>query len=161
MRMFGNKGFTMTELMVVTLVTGIAVAASIPSFSRFRESTAMNSAAEQIAGHFRLMRQTAVAEGTPYIIAFTGADTYFTIEDTNGDGLFTNGESYGGPYFLPGTTQISSFVGFSSSWINMNPNGTSSEGGSIDLVNDRGQVFRITLLSSTGHVQIIKDVPGA
>lgn len=151
-----DGGFTLAEVMVVVLVIGITMAASLPAFSRYMKSNTLDATGEQIASHFRLFRQKAVAEGVPRILAFTSTTTYYEIVDVNGDGNYGTGETYDGPYYLPDGVQLYSFVGFSSSWISLRPNGTAAQSGDINFINDRGETIKLTLLGSTGQVVLDK-----
>jgi prepilin-type N-terminal cleavage/methylation domain-containing protein len=152
-----QRGFTMAEIMVVLLVTGIALAASIPSFSKLLRSNSLIAGGDMITDDFRLMRQRAVAEGVPYLVTLSSG-YYYTIRDTNGDGYYTSGEKYWGPFYMPKNAYIYSLSnGFTSTWIQFRPNGTSNQGGDINLYNTRGEDLTLTLLKPTGQVFVQKD----
>jgi prepilin-type N-terminal cleavage/methylation domain-containing protein len=153
----GQSGFSMVEVMVVTLIVGIALAASIPSFSRFMRSSNLNSAADQVASHLRLLRQQSVAEGVPYIQIWSSTYYYYTIEDTNGDGYYSSGENYWGPFMMPKGTYLSALDGFSDPYVRFLPSGSLVEGGDIGFRNDRGKSITLTVLRPTGQVIIIKE----
>jgi prepilin-type N-terminal cleavage/methylation domain-containing protein len=154
-----QRGFTMAEIMVVTLVVGITLAASIPSFSKLLRSNNLIASGDKIVEEFRLMRQKAVAEGVPYLVTLNST-YYYTIEDTNGDGYYNTGETYWGPFYMPKGAYIYSLSdGFTSTWIQFLPNGTSNQGGNINMYNDRNEQLTLTLLRPTGQVFVKKEPP--
>jgi type II secretion system protein H len=153
-----HAGFTLTEVMVVTLVIGITMAASVPSFSRFMQSSNLDSASKQVAGHFRLARQSAVSEGVPQLVLWSNYTWYYLIRDNNRDGIYTSGEEYTGPYWLPKGIVVTNPQGFvGGSYISFSPNGTASQAVSFHLINDKGNTIGMTLLGPTGQVIIDKD----
>jgi hypothetical protein len=112
---------------------------------------------DKITDEFRLMRQRAVAEGVPYLVTLSST-YYYTVRDTNGDGFYTSGETYWGPFYMPKGSYISSLSdGFTSTWVQFLPNGSSSQGGNINMLNDRGKELTLTLLRPTGQVYVQKD----
>ena len=151
-----HAGFTLTELMVVTLVLGLTLAASVPSFSRFMQSSNLDSASKQVAGHMKLARSTAIAEGVPYLVQWSNVNWYFIIRDDNEDGNFTGGEPYTGPYWFPKGITSQNPQGFLNINIGFLPNGTTSQQCSWELVNNKQHTITMTLLSSTGQVLIDK-----
>ena len=97
----GNRGFTVVEMMVGLVVVGITLAVSIPSFGRFMQSNGLKSSGEQVAGHMRLARQMAVADGVPRILVWNNSTYEYKIyRDNNGDGQPSGGEPYQGTYAL-------------------------------------------------------------
>lgn len=152
-----QKGFSLVEVMVVTLVIGITLAASVPSFSRFMQSSNLQSASEQVAGHFRLARQTAVSEGVPQLVLWSNYNYYYLIRDDDRNGLYTSGEPFTGPYWMPKGIFATNPQGFQNSYIGFLPNGTASQAVSWDLINDRGETIRMTVLGPTGQILIDKD----
>jgi type II secretion system protein H len=153
----GQRGFSLVEVMVVTVVIGITLAASVPSFSRFMESSNLNSASMQVAGHFRLARATAVAEGVPQLVLWSNYNYYYLMKDENRDGIYSSGEEYTGPYWLPGDIIVTNPQGFQGSYISFLPNGTASQAVSWQLINDKGNTISMTLLGPTGQILIDKD----
>ncbi len=153
----GQRGFSLVEVMVVTLVIGITLAASVPSFSRFMQSSNLDSASKQVASHFRLARATAVAEGVPHLVLWSNYNYYYLITDTNRDGIYSSGEDFTGPYWLPGDVVVINPQGFNGSYINFMPNGTASQAVSWDLINQKGATLSMTVLGPTGQIIIQKD----
>lgn len=152
----GQGGFSLVEVMVVTVVIGITLAASVPSFSRFMQSSSLDSASKQVAGHFRLARATAVAQGVPQLVLWSNYDYYYMMTDTDRNGIYTAGEDYTGPYWLPDGVIVTNPQGFNGSYISFLPNGTSSQAVSWDLINTRGDILSMTVLGPTGQIIIDK-----
>lgn len=152
-----QSGFSMVEVMVVVTVTGLTLAAGVPAFTRFTQTARLNGAAEQIAGEFRLARQKAVSEGTPYIFLWWYSNWYYVIKDTDGNGYYTSGEPYTGPTWFPSGISALSAEGFTSPWMSINPNGSCTQSGSFVIRNARGNRLRLTLLGPTGQVSIARE----
>lgn len=160
--MFGRKreaGFTAVELVVTMTVIGVAMLASVPAFSTFMQSNNLKGSTEQMAGHLKLARQQAVAEGTPYLMVFNQtANTYAIVKDTNGNGLPNSGEAVKGPFALPKKINLTNPTsgGFAANAVQLRPDGTASQSGSVVLGSTRGKAYRLTVLGPTATVQIAK-----
>lgn len=155
-----QRGFTLAEIMVVLVVVGITLAASIPSFSRLLRTNNLVASGDMITDNFRLMRTRAVSEGVPYLVSLSSS-YYYTVQDANGDGLYSSGEKYWGPFYMPKGAYIYSLSdGFTSTWIQFQPNGTSNQGGNINVYNDQGKQLTLTLLKPTGQVFVKKEATG-
>src|SRR5690348_4881583 len=75
------KGFSLVEMAIVLVVTGIVLAISAPALHRYLESYRVNDAARQVSNELRIARQKAVTNGTrQYFVAGTGvnAGLYYT-----------------------------------------------------------------------------------
>lgn len=156
-RLGRQGGFSMVEVMVATVVVGVSLAAGVPAFTRFTQTARLNGAAEQMAGHFRLARQKAVSEGTPYIFMWWQSTYYYVIKDNDRNGFYTSGEPYTGPHWLPTGVSTLGATGFTSPYMSISPNGSCNQSGSFTLRNARGNTLRLTLLGPTGQVEIIRE----
>jgi len=157
-----QAGFTMVELMIAVTLIGLTLAASLPGFRQLIESNNLAEGGRQFAGHIRLARQMAVAEGVPYIVTWDdNAETYSIVRDEDQDGVVDGGEPAQGPFLMPKGVGLANAGngGFAGSQVVLNPNGTASETGSLRLNNDRGALLRLTLLGPTGQVEITKGDP--
>jgi len=146
----------MTEVMVVIMVMGLTLAAGIPAFAQYAQTARLDGAARQFAGHMRLARQQAVAEGTPYLVLWSSSTWYYLIKDNDRSGYYSGGDTYVGPYWLPTGIYPQNIEGFTNPYLALNPNGSCDQSGSFELVNDRGMTITVTLLGPTGQVQISK-----
>ncbi|HET9233239.1 MAG TPA: GspH/FimT family pseudopilin [Candidatus Eisenbacteria bacterium] len=151
-----QSGFTMTEVMVVTMIAGLSLAAGVPAFARFTQTARLDGAARQFAAHLRLARQQAVAESTPYLFLWSNSTWYYLIKDNDQSGYYSGGDTYVGPYWLPSGIYPQNATGFTNPYLALNPNGSCNQSGSFDLVNERGMTITVTLLGPTGQVQISK-----
>lgn len=157
-------GFSMVEIMVVTLVVGITLAASVPAFSRFMRSSSLQGTAEQVEGHIKLARQRAISESVPNILVFDfDKQEYSIVTDTNGDEDVDGGEPVMGPFTLPSqvTLKNGTVGGFVNDVLVLRPDGTANQSGVIRLMNDRRQLMLLTVLAPTGQVLLSKgDMDG-
>ena len=58
-----NSGFTLIEVIVVTIIVGIIAAISVPNFFAFLSRQQMNSALEQLLGGVKETQQQAMRQG--------------------------------------------------------------------------------------------------
>jgi prepilin-type N-terminal cleavage/methylation domain-containing protein len=152
-----QAGFSMAEMMVVTLVAGITLAATIPAMGRFMQTASLDSSAKQMVAHMRLTRQKAVSEGEQYLFLWYDSSWYYIIRDDDGNGYYSGGEHYDGPFWLPDGIYTANATGITTPWIQFRPNGSCSESGTFQMYNARGSSFTMTLMGPTGQVIISKD----
>jgi len=154
-----QAGFTAVELMIVMVLMGLVLAASLPGFQKLLKSDNLAEGGREFASNIRLARQMAVAEGIPYILTWDdAAESYSITKDEDQNGVVDAGEPTRGPYVMPQGVTLANAGngGFAASQVILNPNGSASETGSLRLTNDRGQVLRLTLLGPTAQVEIAK-----
>ncbi len=65
-----NKGFTLIEIAVVLLITGLAIALITPALSRFSSTVELKAAAKKVSAILRYSRSEAVNQGKVYQILF-------------------------------------------------------------------------------------------
>jgi prepilin-type N-terminal cleavage/methylation domain-containing protein len=154
-----QAGFTAVELMISVVLIGLVLAASLPGFHQLMKSNNLAEGGREFAGHIRLARQMAVAEGIPYIVTWNDeAGSYTIVRDEDQDGVVDEGEPSQGPFLMPNGITLANAGngGFSADQVSLNPNGTASESGSLRLAKDRGELLRLTLLGPTAQVEITK-----
>ena len=152
-----EAGFSMVEILVVVLIMGITLAASVPAFNRYLASNTLQNAGDVFAGRLRLARQTAVAQEVPQIVSWdTAAGTYTIVSDTNGDGIVQGGEPSLGPFTLPDGIALANDPGdpFAGTTLTFNPNGGASQSGSVVLSNTKNGSMTLSVLSPTGQVRL-------
>jgi len=132
-----QRGFTLVELMVVIGIMAIIMAIALPAYSSWRERTAVMTATDAMAAHFKQARMRALAQSRSVTITFT-ANSY-TVDG-------------GAPILMrsysPNITLAATWVGgltFSSSGTanNGNVTVTSTTGGQTHTitVNNVGRAF--------------------
>ena len=153
----GRQGYTVIEVMVVTLIVGLILAASLPAFRNLIQSNDLHSGAEEFASRIRLARQRAVAEGVAYIVSWDSNNGTYTVgRDDNGNGTLDAGEITLGPASLPSTLTLlnSGSDPFSTNQVTFTPDGRASETGTVILRNLRGATVNLSVLAPTGLVRI-------
>lgn len=152
--MTNSKGFTLTELMISIGILTVMVALSIPSFSRYMQTWRLNGETDQMATMLRSARSAAVSKNINTVFVLDqNNDNYFYFEDTNGDGVWGNGEYRSESIDLPsgiifqGTTLSQPRIFFG-------PKGNANETGTITLQNLQNKTRTILLFGGTGNISI-------
>jgi len=78
-----QRGFTLFEILLVITIIGIVSAVAVPSFSKWRERQAVNSASKSLLSHMKQARVIAMAENRTVKITFT-ANGYTYDDDAAG-----------------------------------------------------------------------------
>jgi len=151
-------GFSTIELMVVLVILGITLAATIPSFRNSLKTQRLDGAADRIAVKMRLARSRAIAENTPYLIAwYAVSGELFLVRDENGDGTPNWGDEYQeGPIGLPDGVSLANSTTdpFPEDYVSFLPDGSTSASGTLVLSNEKGLKLNINLLQPSGVVSV-------
>jgi prepilin-type N-terminal cleavage/methylation domain-containing protein len=78
-----ERGFTITELMIVVAIIGILTAVASPSISRTLANIRMRSSVKEIASELQLARLKAISQNTSITVCFYGPSPDFP-QYTNG-----------------------------------------------------------------------------
>lgn len=62
-----ENGFTLSELLVVTLIIGIALTLGAPAFSRYWKVRSLNAAVDEVATELRGDQQDATSQSHPWV----------------------------------------------------------------------------------------------
>lgn len=82
-----QKAFTLLETLMVLVIMILFFAISIPLFSRFMETSKLDTTARNITSAFRTARSYAIANNAEYYVFFdptTTPDTYFISDQEDG-----------------------------------------------------------------------------
>lgn len=152
--LLGRIGFTLTELMIVIVITGIAVTASMPAFGRFMQSWRLSGEAENMATMLRKARSVAVMKNIDAVFDFDDTNNnYFYFEDDNGNGTKDAGEYQSETRtFAPGIEFDSKTLSGTS--VTFGPKGNTLESGTITLANVRSGNRTIRIFGGTGNIQV-------
>ena len=107
MSLRNQKGFSLVELAVVLVISGLILAFSTPSLNRYLQQARLRDAASRIAGEMRLARQKAVTKNNKIWFWTWGNVNYYWIgEQTWQGGSTWSGTTWKGPYYLPSTVVV-------------------------------------------------------
>jgi prepilin-type N-terminal cleavage/methylation domain-containing protein len=80
-----NAGFSMVEMMVVLLVLGITLAATVPNITRYRRHDQVRMTAEKFRAICSLAQRRAMATRTEHRVVYaTGEDAAFYLQRWDG-----------------------------------------------------------------------------
>lgn len=81
-----DKGYTLTELMVVVSLIAIMTGVGYSGFSSWQKRERLNSITYQFSDYLKEARMLAIEKRTSYSVSFI-ADQYTIFVDFNGDGV--------------------------------------------------------------------------
>ena len=88
-----SRGFSLVELMVVTLIVGLLLAIGVPGFSRYRQTLEYGRGRQQVVLDLMAARQSAITRHVPVAVVFgtppavSDIRTYATHIDLDADGV--------------------------------------------------------------------------
>jgi len=166
-----NKGFTLIEIVVVLLITGLAIALITPALSRFSSTVELKAAAKKVSAILRYSRSEAVNQGKVYQILFdldlnqVRVQPAVSEEEEKGENETKEGDKAGDSgkktYVLPPGVRIKEVKAESTQYpsdlpaIEFYSNG-GSNGGEITLDSQNLQGYTIKINFLTGVVGIEK-----
>jgi prepilin-type N-terminal cleavage/methylation domain-containing protein len=128
-----QRGYSLTEVLLVLAVLGIALAVTIPAMSQFMRSYSAKVSADEFVGHLRLARHLSIARHTP--VSFTVNSNSYSLPDWAAGNLATAPQR---SYDLAGAVSVVSGTGT----VTFQPDGTVSAGsGTIRLEIDLNSDF--------------------
>lgn len=74
-----DKGFSLTELMIVIAIIAIGLTIAVPAFNHYSVNESLKTAARDIASDIYTMRERALAENRHYMIEFIVATNQYTL----------------------------------------------------------------------------------
>jgi prepilin-type N-terminal cleavage/methylation domain-containing protein len=128
-----QRGYSLTEVLLVLAVLGIALAVTMPAMSSFMRSYSAKVSADEFVGHLRLARHLSIARHTP--VSFTVNANSYSLPDWAAGDLATAPQR---TYDLAGAVSVVSGTGT----VTFRPDGTVSAGsGTIRLEIDLNTDF--------------------
>jgi len=143
-----KKGVTLIELIVVIVIIAIGAVLLVPNIGAFLPHYRLRSATRDMVSTMRVAQMKAVSNNMEYQVSISMPGGSYVLERHTG-GLWI---SEGDTKTLPTGITISSntFTNPANNAL-FRPN-SSSNGGTLDLDNTKGNQRRITVLPSTGRI---------
>jgi prepilin-type N-terminal cleavage/methylation domain-containing protein len=156
-----NKGITLLELLIATVIIGIVATLAIPRFGQVMEKLKLKTAGRDIVSSLRLARSNAVSQRDQFGVYFDlYSRQYVLFKDLANPGSFTydvGADSDMVTNTLPGSVNFG-YSSFSNSVVIFKPDGSASSSGAVDLYSyEEGYYgsFTVDVLSSTGRVKLL------
>jgi prepilin-type N-terminal cleavage/methylation domain-containing protein len=157
MKQINKKGVTLIELIVVFVIIAIGAVLLAPNIGAWLPNYRLRSATRDIVSTMRTSQMKAVSTNLEYRSYFNAGERKYWIERGNqssnstnwvGTTASDNAAREGSLNSLPSGVTIS-FTGF----VEFNPDSTCNAS-TITLTNNKGKQSAITLVSSTGRVNV-------
>ena len=143
----GNRGLTVTELIITLALIAIVGAIAMPSFNRMTVNGNLRSSARDVQGRIAYLKERAMADNTRYTLTFDKANNCYRSSDMEAD-EWRYASSFGP------SIQITSVSFGGVSTVAFETRGTLAQAGHIVLANSRGSTATITCnLSGRTYVQ--------
>ena len=154
-----QKGFTLTEVIVIISILGVMAAISIPSYISWLPRHRLQTSVRQIYDDMNIAKIRAVKDNIVAVIIFTPAtNTYSVFLDTSGNWAWDGGETIirqNAPLengvTITGTTLPSHTSGFNNR--GMLPIGA-TPGGVVQLTNPTGLLMGVNV-NAAGGISIV------
>lgn len=147
----GDKGFTLMELLVTTLIAALMAAVSIPSFFQWRENIEYRQATRGIVSHLRYARSRAISMNREHRVEFKTASRTYGLRE--GDRAINTNWDKVPPISVWETCPTAVNLSTNVHSIQFNTNGTAN-GGTI-TVRDQDMVKRYDIIvARTGRIRI-------
>ena len=143
----GNRGLTVTELIITLALIAIVGAIAMPSFNRMTVNGNLRSSARDVQGRIAYLKERAMADNTRYTLTFDKANNCYRSSDMEAD-EWRYASSFGQ------SIRITSVAFGGVSTVAFETRGTLAQAGHIVLANSRGSTATITCnLSGRTYVQ--------
>ena len=153
----GERGFTLPDLVVVLVITGICTAIAVPGINKFLRAMDLNGRIQGAATMIRQARQRAITENNNYVL--TWDDTvkgWAWFDDDNGSGTRDDGEKKQDAVAPPAWITItnSGTNPFDSPVTVFYPDGRASQSGTRIYANPDGFSRSLSIVRPTGMVTV-------
>jgi len=150
-----ERGFAITELMIVVAIMGCLTAVATPSLSRWLTSIRMESATREIASTLQLARVKAITQNTSIRISFDTTPHTYQMQQRNAADL-TTWNNIDKAKTLPAGIRFGSVTGnpvtFQSGRGSILPGSNTT----VTLQSTQGKTNAV-VVAQTGHVLVHKD----
>ncbi len=145
-----DKGFTLAELIIVSLIIGVITILSAPFLTNLRPHLQLRSAAHRLAWELMAARVQAISKAQDVMVNFHGAQQYEIGPDLNENGVLDDNEKQ----VIDIKGSASSVTIFASNNLTFSPSGLSNNAVSISLSN--ASQTRSISVAFTGIVRLNK-----
>lgn len=152
--MRGRGGYSLLELLLVCVVVGITIAASVPNLRSYRESQRMAGISQQLASECRAAQSRARSRNHNVVIQYDpDAGSYTIVDDANGNGVADDGETVT-------ARELPDGLGFQATTLTddrlvFDSRGRALNGGSVVLSGREGvEPRRLRISSGTGQIKV-------
>lgn len=143
----GEGGVTIIEVAVVMAIVAIMALFVAPAIGQWLDNFRIRQAARDISSTLQQAKMKAISSRLQYRVVFNvGNETYQLWK--NDSGWVTEGNAN----TVPRGVDIDN-TGFTSDTVLFNPNGTSSENGTITIDNEKGQQYQVNI-NTVGRISI-------
>ena len=143
----GEGGFTLIELGIVMAMVGIMALFVAPAIGQWIDNFRIRQAVRDISSTLQQAKMKSISSRLQYRVVFNvGNETYQLWR--NDAGWVTEGN----PNTVPRGVDIDN-TGFTSDTVMFNPNGTSSENGTITIDNEKGKQYQVNV-NTVGRISI-------
>jgi prepilin-type N-terminal cleavage/methylation domain-containing protein len=154
---FGERGFSLVELMVSIALMSIMFAVGVPALARYMKTNKLLGSTANLAGELRLARQRAVSEENNVVFNWNLTDDkYQWFDDDDNDGTADSGEYASEWRLLPDEVDLEAGdTPLAGTSVTFSSSGGASQGGQLKLTNEAGLTRTIQLVQVSGLVKVL------
>ena len=150
-RLWGERGFGMTELIAVVALIGVLAALGVPNLLRYWQTSTLAAGADEFAGILARARALAVTQNTTVCVQVTGTNVRFVIPTCAGTVWTGTSTDAAGVIRLSSSLQISSGGGASAIFTST---GGANPGVTYTVTNPQDSKTRSVQVLTTGRVTV-------
>ena len=148
-RLWGQRGFGLTELIVVLGLLGLLAILGVPNLLRYWQTSTLGAGADELAGVLGRARALAVTQNTTVCVQVTGTNVRLLIPGCAGTVWTGTGTDAAGVITLSNSLQISG--GASAVFTST---GGANPGATYTVTNPQNGNTRSVAVATTGRVTI-------
>jgi type IV fimbrial biogenesis protein FimT len=154
---FGERGFSLVELMVSIALMSIMFAIGVPALARYMKTNKLLGSTANLAGELRLARQRAVSEENNVVFSWNLTDDkYQWFDDDDNDGTADSGEYASEWRQLPDEVDLEAGdTPLAGTSVTLAATGTASQGGPLKISNAAGQNTTLHHVQVSGLVKVL------